>query len=243
MSDSNSVISDLTSNNSDVYYGLMIYIKWLPTHYRADFIDAKFSSYGQIANVRFIPKQKFDGSSYNSAVVTFEKWFMSERVHKLFNDMADDIDGTAKFYYIDETGRKRFWHVKEYSPLFADYEDSMTKVYALKNSKDQYAQMDNIIKSMATQLHYYRTRNAKLEKDMVQVAHNDTIIRLQNSHLNGLIDERDRDMYYVNSKMRLLEMELSNERQQRISAEETIRRLEQEIKDKDRVLDYFQNNH
>lgn len=244
MSDSNSIMSDLTEDiNQDLNYGLLLYIKWLPTHYQPSFIESKFSNYGQIAYIRFISKHKYDGTSYNSAVVTFTKWFMSEKVHKLFNDMAEDIDGTARFYYIDETGRMRYWHVKEYTPLFADYEDSMFKVNSLTNIKNKYEHMDNIIKSLSAQIHYYRNRNNKLETDMIQVAHNDNIIRLQNSHLNGLIDERDRDMYYMTSKMQLMEMELANERKQNISAEETIRRLEQEIRDKDRVLDYFQNSH
>lgn len=241
MSDLNSVMSDLSDDNVQSY-GLMIYIKWLPKHYNSDFIDSKFSNYGQVSSVRFIPKQNFDGTLYNSAVVTFNKWFMSQKVHKLFSDMAEDIDGTARFYYIDETGRKRYWHVKEYSPLFADYDDSMSKVYALKNLKEQYTYMDNIIKSMSAQLHYYRTRNIKLEKDMIQINYNDHVIRLQNSHLNGLIDDGDRDMYYIKSKMNLMEMELVHERNQNILAEERIRKLEQEIKDKDKVLDYYQQN-
>lgn len=229
-----------SSNHVHPDYSLTIYIKWLPKHYGSDFIHNKFANHGLVSSVRFIPKQSFSGELYNSAIVTFSQWFLSEKVHQLFTEMNNNIDGTAKFYYHDETGRTRYWHVKEYSPLFEDYDNAVEHIYSLANSKNKIEQMDDVIKSMAAQLHYFKTKNLQLETKMAQNEHNNTIIRLQNSHLNGLIDDRDRDMFYMKSKMQLLEMELANERQQSAKANQLIEELYVENRDQSRIIDYYQ---
>ena len=222
-------------------YGLSLFIKRIEMHHTPEFIMLQFVDYGKISNIRFIPKQAFDGTPYKAAIVTFRYWFMTQTVHDLFINMAQsDKDGTTKFNFIEPSGRKRYWYVKEYSPLFVDYDISMTQVYATNNTQEQIEQMNDVIKSMAAQLLYYKERNATLEKKMEQIDREDTVLRLQMDDFGYKAEQADRDRYYVEQMMNLVQLDLLYEKAQNEELRKENEELVRDIKDREKIIDYYE---
>lgn len=213
---------------------LKLYIARVELFHSKNFVANTLQNIGYIKEIQYINKKDFNGNDYYSAVVTFIAWIDTPQTNQLFQELANDNKQT-RLYYSDIKGNQRYWIIKEHIPQYT--EKQITEIT-----------QDVLNTSINLEQHYYKLRNIALEKQL-QDNYNTNIIRtLQIDYLNERLDttiqqindeqqtitQLNYRIKYLSENNDILNTELNDMKLQ-------ILNLEREIKDKDKVLDYYEN--
>jgi len=211
---------------------IALYIKRAEIYHTTDYISDVFlkEQYGKVHNVRFIKKNKDFGREYNGAIVTFERWNMNSKVKMLFDQLNSSVEGTAKIIH-DHNG-KRYWIVTQYKSEFTEF-DQVTKMDPRLTDHERILELENIIKSMAAQMHFMTTQHEKQEKEKMDCEQRETQAWLYNMELKSQIVEKDQDIKSLTKKAENLLYELQE-------IEEEKKELALELNDQQNILAYVE---
>lgn len=230
---------------------LMLYIKRAEQHHTKDFIVEAFASnnIGKVRDVRFIKKMDMNGREYNGAVVIFEHWNMNTLVKQLLDQMSVSKDGTTKFVF--DQYRGRYWFINIYKTQFPEYEEITTIDTGLPD-KERITELENLVKSMSAQMHYMRTSQEKLERQLMEAEHTNTQHHLFNIELKIQVDEAKREKKWaedkLNEKINIIEQECELLQKSNIELEELLNikaercdELNQELYDNKCIIEFVQS--
>jgi chromosome segregation ATPase len=211
---------------------IALYIKRAEMCHTKEYISDVFliQQYGKVHNVRFIKKTNDIGKEYNGAIVTFEQWNTNSNVKILFDQLNSSQEGTAKI--IHDYTNKRYWIVTQYKSEFAEF-DQLTKIDPGLNENDRILELENIIKSMAAQMHFMKTQHEKQEKEMMDCQQRETQAWLYNGELKSQILEKDEDIKWLTKTVSNLSYELAE-----MTAEKE--ELALELNDQENILAYVE---
>lgn len=179
---------------------VVLYIKRAEAFHTKEFIIDAFSSnnIGNVRDVKFIQKRGDYGKDYNGVVVVFERWNMNSGVKQLFNQMSESPDGTTKFTY--DSYNRRYWIINVYKPHFPENEEN-TAVDPSLPDKERIKELENLVKSMAAQMHYLQTRQEKTERQLMKAEHDDTQTRIYNMELRYQVEDAEIDKKCVEEEL------------------------------------------
>jgi len=168
---------------------LMLYIKRAETNHTKELIIEAFASnnIGKVRDVRFIKKMAENGKEYNGVVVIFDSWNMNSYVKQLLDQMSSSPDGTTKFTY--DSYNRRYWIINVYKTQFPEYEE-ITTVDSSLPDKEKIKELENLVKSMAVQMHYMQQIQEKTERQLMESECSDTQTRLYNMELHSQLEEK-----------------------------------------------------
>lgn len=186
----------MSANNN-----LSLYIKRAEVNHTKEFIMDAFSinNIGKVCDVRFIKKVDTNGRDYNGTVVMFERWNMNAIVKQILDEMSASKDGTTKFTFDRYKGR--YWFINIYKTQFPEYEE-ITSIDSGLPEKERIAELENLVKSMAAQMHYMQTRQEKTEMQLMETEHTNTQISLFNMELKSQVEEAEREKKWFETKMK-----------------------------------------
>ena len=185
---------------------ISLYIKRAEPFHTKEFITEAFSSnnIGKVRDVTFIKKVGDFGKDYNGIIVTFDQWCMNSKVKKLIDDMNSSVDGTTKFIF--DLNKQRYWIINIHKPKFENIEE--IEIPELKNinlnisEKERILELENLVKSMSTQMHYMQSRQEKAEKMLMEHEHNETQYWVNNFELRSQLEEKDMEFKYYENKFK-----------------------------------------
>lgn len=194
---------------------MKLYIARVEMYHPKNFVAATLQTIGRISSIEYIPKKDYNNNDYYSAVITFSTWIISEDTIKLFKELAE-AESQVKFYYVDKRGIVKYWIVKEYTEV--------------KETQKDIEESQNL-ESM-----YYRMRNATLERQSVEM--NSTIItqRLQIDYLNSRLDEAD----IAKETVKMRDTDLAYMQEENRKLREELEFLRRDIRDRDRIIEYYE---
>lgn len=201
--------------SNTTFQNMKLYIARVELHHPKNFVASTFQTIGRVSKIDYIPKRDFNGNDYNSAIVSFNTWIMTEDTAKLFNDLS--LSNNVKFYYMNKRGVIKYWIIKEYIEEINETPQSMQE-------------------SLICQMTYYRMRNIAVEQQLV--AMNSTAItqRLQIDYLNYKLDEAD----VCKETLKLREMDLNWMVEENRKLREELELLQRDVKDRDRIIYYYE---
>jgi hypothetical protein len=189
---------------------MSLYIKRAELHHTKEFIMDVFeaNSIGIVRDVKFIKKSEITGKEYNGVIVIFERWFMNSRVRQLLDEMSDTI--ITKFIYDDYN---HYWFINIHKVAFPEYEE-VTNVDKSLPNEERIIALENLVKSMAVQMHYMQKRQEKTESHLMDCEQKDTRNHLCNVDLRFQLDDKDREIAWAKKdyqdELRKTHEEISN---------------------------------
>lgn len=177
------------------FNNVSLYIKRADLYCTKDYIINIFrtTNIGIVKDVKFTKKLDSIGREYNGAIVIFERWFMNEKVTKMFNDMESSIDGTTKFIY-DYNGR--YWFINVYKPIIEECKEFATVDETLPD-KVRIDELEKLVKSMAAQMHYNQLRQERTERQLMEVEEKQSHQALCNMELRFQLEDKDMEIEWV----------------------------------------------
>lgn len=231
------------------FNNVALFIKRAEEYQTREFIIDAFSSknIGKVRDVKFIKKHNDFGSNYNGVIVVFERWNNNKLVQTLFQEMSESSDGTTKFYF----NSNRFWYIKIHQQKLSDTEES-TGVDSSLPDKERIEQLEALVKSMSTQLHYMQTRQERSERIMMDCERKDTQHHLYNMELRSQLDEKDMERSWAEDEYKKEIEKLHNEKEVlrcrlALNAIKFARKerqcniLREELRDNISILNYVEN--
>lgn len=200
------------------FENMKLYIARVEVYHPKNFVASTFQSIGKVSKIDYITKYDFSGNEYNSAIVSFSCWILSDDALNLFREMSST--NNAKFYYKDKKGYVKYWIVKEYN-------EEVTM---------QYINAQTIEESQACQLTYYRMRNAEVEKQLTEMNSTAITQRLQIDYLNHKLDDAD----ICREILKMREMDLNCIIEENRKLREELELLKRDVKDRDRMIEYYE---
>ena len=171
-----------------------LFIKRSEENQTKDFIIAAFASnnIGNVSDVKFIKKNADNGKPYNGAIVLFEKLNKNTLVQSLFDQMASSPDGTTKFYF----NSTRYWFINIHKQKMPELEQIIEVDSSLPDA-ERIIQLENLVKSMAIQMHFMQTKQSESDKTISEYERKDIQNYLINNELSSQLEdmamERKRD--------------------------------------------------
>lgn len=218
-----------------------LYIKRAEEAQDETYIKTAFakSFYGDVKSIKFIPKEDHYGTKYNGVIVHFDKWYSSNQVKKLFEDLTKSTDGICRLYH----DNNRYWNVMEYTDVNNLSEilicDELTNIQALykdqNQGNDEYTiQLEKLVSSMACQMNYLQKQLIDSQQQVKDANIATTNMCLRNGELLCQLNEKD------------LELAEEKRKQFNITWENTklkscLYDANQEINDMKNVLQYVDN--
>lgn len=171
------------------FNNISLYIKRADLYCTKQFIIDTFATnnVGIVKDVKFINKTDGFNREYNGVIVIFERWFMNSKVQKMMNDMGSSADGTTKFIY-DYSGH--YWFINVHKQVLPETEEYFTVDSTLPD-KQRINALENLVKTMAAQMHYMQIRQERSEKQIMNYEHNDTLHHIYNIDLKGQLEDKD----------------------------------------------------
>ena len=123
---------------------------------------------------------------------------MNALVKQLLDQMSVSKDGTTKFVF--DQYRGRYWFINIYKTQFPEYEEITTIDTGLPD-KERITELENLVKSMSAQMHYMRTSQEKLERQLMESEHTNTQHHLFNIELKIQVDETKREKKWAEDKL------------------------------------------
>ena len=205
---------------------IMLYIKRAENHITKEDIIHAFSSnnVGIVSDIKFIKKTDNSKIEYNGVIVEFKLWYATNYSKGLLDKMNASADGTTKFTYDKKTNR--YWFINVHKPQPAmikndvDVENICDELNAINlnmSDKERIVELEKLVKSMSTQLHYTRLKQEKFEGNTMGLVHEDTKNRIFNAELIGQLEDSKRQL------------------------EDSKRQLEDEKRERQNIEDKFEN--
>lgn len=171
---------------SHTFNNTALFIKRAEEYQTVDYIIKAFESnnIGKVHDVKFIKKHNEHGSNYNGVIIIFKRWNMNSLVQKLLQEMSNSPNGTTKFYY----NQSRYWIINIHRQHIPECQEN-TSVDSSLPDKERICQLEELVKSMAVQIHYYQTKQEKTERLIMDLEQNETRHHLVNVELQLQLDE------------------------------------------------------
>jgi hypothetical protein len=216
---------------------MKVYVKRTELYQNEQFIKKRFEFIGIVSNVEYMSRVNAIGQIYNSAIVTFTHWHNTPQSCQFLKDLGETRFGDYKFNYRDNRGTERYWFIKEQT-------DDQERIMKLKDSAPID---DDDTRWIGMQLLYYKHRNLLLEKQNDELTHNQTIMRLQSDNCIYESERMKQEVEDANQRTKntqimndMLQIDLQFMREQLAQAESEIKRLNVEVSDRDRIIDYYE---
>jgi hypothetical protein len=186
---------------------ISLYIKRAETQHTEKYIRGAFekTQYGIVKDVTFIKKTSETGKEYNGVIVTFEKWFLTNKVKTLFDELTNSANGTAKI--IHESYHNKFWFVNEHKGKVVELEKEKEEEIPLlvrdeTMSDSEYIQgLQSMIKSMKAEMHFMELRQEKTERQLMTSEHRNTQQHLYNIELSYQVEEKERENKFLEEEL------------------------------------------
>jgi hypothetical protein len=180
------------------FKNISLFIKRAETHQTADFITDMFkkNNIGIVKEVQFITKRNNCGDNYNGVIVRFERWYNNETTEKLINDLSSAVNGALKFNF----NKYQYWFIsvhKEEIPV--ELEEKLI-VDASLTDKEKISKLEEIIKSMSTQIYYMEKRLEKAETSMMECERKNVQHHIINTELLFEIEEKEMEKKWMKDK-------------------------------------------
>lgn len=181
------------------FNNVALFIKRAEENQTKEFIIEAFASnnIGKVCDVKFIKKHGDRGRNYNGVIVIFERWNMNTLVQKLFSEMASSQDGTTKFYF----DHFRYWIINVHRQKLPECEES-TFVDSSLSDKEKISKLEELIKSMSSQIYYMQTRQEKSERIMMDLEHKETYHHIINTDLRFQLENKDWEKQFVEDELK-----------------------------------------
>ena len=205
---------------------MKLFIARVEVYHPKNFVASTFQRIGRINSIEYIPKMDFNGNDYYSAIIEFKTWIMSEDTNKLFNELSStNTTEHIKYYYTDKRGQVKYWIVKEYIEEL---------------QKGTQRELRDIQKEMSEsndcQMIYYRLRNVTLERQLVEMNSTEITQRLQIDYLNHRLTEAE----IAKETVKIRDMDLSYMQEENKKLKEELELLRREVRDRDRMIEYYE---
>jgi hypothetical protein len=234
---------------NSTFTNVALFIKRAEEYHTEEFIIEAFAknNIGKVKNVKFIKKHNDTGTTYKGVIVIFERWNMNQLVQKLFSEMAASLDGTTKFYF----NQYRYWIINIHRQKLPECEET-TIVDSSLSDKEKISKLEELVKSMSTQLFYMQNRQEKSERTIMDLEYKETRHHLVNMELRSQLDEKDRDRKWAEDDFNEEIARLHEENEMlrcrlALSAIDLVRKdtqcekLEEELRDGSHILAYVEN--
>jgi hypothetical protein len=178
------------------FNNISLYIKRADLYCSKEFICNVFerSNIGIVKDVKFIKKTDGVGREYNGVIVIFERWFMNTIVTKLLDDMASSLDGTTKFIYEYHSGR--YWYINVYKHVVLESQ-TIPAVDPTLPDNERINKLENLVQTMAAQLHYMQLKQEKTERQLMEVEEKQSRYALCNMELRFKLEDKDMEMEWL----------------------------------------------
>ena len=160
-----------------------IFIKRAEENQTKEFIINVFhkNNIGKVKDIKFIKKQNNTGKSYNGVIVIFEKL----NNITIFNEMNASRDGSIKFYF----NNSQYWFITTRNENVLPKCEEIITIDASLSDKERIKQLEDLVKSMSSQINY--------EKNMMEYEHKDTQHHLYNIELHAKLDDKDIERSWI----------------------------------------------
>lgn len=231
------------------FNNVALFIKRAEEYQTKEFIIETFdtSNIGKVRDVKFIKKQGDFGKQYNGAIVIFEHWNMNNLVQTLFNEMSNSADGSTRFYF----NQYRYWIINVHRQKLPECEE-LVLVDPSLSDKDKISKLEELVKSMSTQIHYMQTKKEKNERHLMDCEHKNTQHHLYNMELRSQLEEKEWEREWVEDEFKQ-EIEKLREENESLRCrlglnaidmaikDIEIVKLRQEVSDNGHILSYVEN--
>ena len=174
-----------------------IFIKRAEDYQTKEFIINVFhkNNIGKVTDVKFIKKQNNTGKSYNGVIVTFEKL----NNITIFNEMNASSDGSIKFYF----NKSQYWFIttRNEKNVLPNCEEIIT-IDASLSDKERIKQLEDLVKSMSSQINYMQTKQEQSERNIMEYEHKDTQHHLYNIELQSKLDDKDIELTWIETDLK-----------------------------------------
>jgi hypothetical protein len=224
------------------FTNVALFIKRAEEYQTQDFIIRAFESnnIGKVKELKFIKKQNDFGKNYNGVIVIFERWNSNCIVQNLFSEMSLSKDGTTKFYFENY----RYWIINVHKQKLPECEEMISVDPKLSDSQ-RILQLEELVKSMSSQIFYMQNRQEKSERELMENENKETYHRLLNMELRAQLQEKDWEMErnVKKYKQQIEALKEENEILRSISKYKDTEnaRLEEEVRDGTCVIAYVEN--
>jgi len=226
------------------FSNISLYIKRAELFHTEEYITSVLDAqqYGKVRSVRFIKKNSGIGKEYHGAVIIFERWFMNSKVKTLLDQLNSSQDRTAKI--VHDHYNQRYWIVNEYKAQFREFEELITIDQKLPE-KDRIQELENLVKSMAAQMHFMQIKQESHEKKVMEYEERETQAWLYNMELKSQLVQKEVDPDLKKEKINIDIFKLSNEVSsltiKLIQKQAECEALKEEIYEEQSILAYVQS--
>jgi hypothetical protein len=231
------------------FTNIALFIKRAEIHHDTNFITKAFADnkIGSVKEVQFIKKTNDNGKEYNGVIVIFEKWEHNQLVKNLISQMNSSKDGTTRFYF----NNSQYWFIKIHTSKAVIHEEHVTVDKSLPD-KQRIEELEKLVKSMATQIHFMELRQERSEQSMMEYEHKHIQNHLYNSELKTQVDLKEMERKWTEEDFNEEIKKLKEENMQlrcRLSCvsidlsrkELECKKLLQELQDEQTVVNYKEN--
>jgi hypothetical protein len=168
-----------------------IFIKRAEDYQTKEFIINVFHKHniGKVKDVEFIKKQNNTGKSYNGVIVIFEKL----NNITIFNEMNASRDGSIQFYF----NNSQYWFITTPNKNVLPKCQEIITIDASLSDKERIKQLEDLVKSMSSQINYMQTKQEQSERNMMEYEHKDTQHHLYNIELQAKLDDKDIEQTWI----------------------------------------------
>jgi len=190
------------------FTNMALFIKRAEMHHDKDFICKAFTDnkIGKVKEIQLIKKTNDYGKDYNGVIVIFEKWEHNQLVKNLIKQMNSSADGTTKFYF----NHPQYWFIKIHTSKTIEHKEIMHVDNTLPD-KERIEELEKLVKSMATQIHFMETRQERSEQNMMDYEHKHIQNHLYNSELKCQLDLKDMEIKWNEDDSKELIQKLQEE--------------------------------
>ena len=196
---------------STTFDNIALFIKRAEEHQTKEFIQNAFASnnIGVVSEVKFIKKQNNSGATYNGVIVLFEKWNNNTFVKKLINEMGLSKDKTTRFYF----NSYKYWIINVHQQKLWENEKCAFVDEDL-SEQEQLTKYKEIVKTMATNIHYLETNVQRSETQIMNYEQKHTQQHLINTELMFQIEQQNALIKKMQKEAKIMETQLEYQRTQ-----------------------------
>ena len=176
-----------------------LFIKRAEEYQTKEFIINIFhkKNIGKVNDVKFIKKQNNTGKSYNGVIVSFEKWYNNNLLNEIQQNGTFKFNFNNSYWFINVHKEvleveecKEFKEIKEITQCISDLNLS---------DKERIIKLEDLVKSMSSQINYMQTRHERSERTMMEYEHKHTQQHLNNIELRAQLDDKDAERSWIES--------------------------------------------
>ena len=174
------------------FNNIALFIKRAEEFQTKEFIIDAFAlnNIGKVNDVKFIKKYSDvgKGKNYNGVIVIFERWNTNNLVKKLFKEMSSSHDGTTKFFF----NNNQYWIINVHKQKLPECKETIIVDSSLTDT-EKISKMEEIIKSMSTQIYYMQIKQEQHEQIIMDYECKYMNDQMVNMELRCQIEEKERE--------------------------------------------------